>query len=54
MRRKIKKSNYKDDTSYTTINKQTKRKYRRKQRTENNKFLDAVMRGAKKIFSPPK
>ncbi len=54
MRKKINKSNYRDDTSYTTINKRTKRKYRRKKTTENNKFLEAVMEGAKKIFSPPK
>ena len=54
MRKKINKSNYRDDTSYTTSSKRTKRKYRRKKTTENNKFLDAVMKGAKKIFSPPK
>ncbi len=54
MRKKIKKSNYRDDTSYTTINKQTTRRHRRKKTTESNKFLDAVMKGAKKIFSPPK
>jgi hypothetical protein len=51
-KKKINKNNYRDDTSYTTINKQSKRIYRLKKTTENNKFLDAVMKGAKKIFSP--